>query len=143
MGRLASLAVFAALVFASVALAANGGLAPDKYYNGKTSQKRPVHLIVNGTQLSELLIDAVYACDGNSPPTFEQTLDPVGKDEQIKHGSFKASFKSYDGGVGHFSGKFKGKRVSGSFSEVLPMGAETCKTGNITFEAKRGPRWHY
>ena len=136
MRRIGLFALLGLFAIAGVALA---GVPAETYYNGSTSQGGHVHLTLDGNKLAIFRYTANYVCPGGIPPSGEIEI-AIPAELALKQGGFSGTFKDSAGGVEKIKGKFKGKQVSGSFSETFPNGAATCQTGTVTYKAKRGPR---
>jgi hypothetical protein len=134
--RIGLSAVVGLLAFAGVALA---GVPAETYYNGSTSQGGHVHLTLDGKRLAIFRYTATYVCPGGIPPSGEIEV-AIPAELALKQGGFSGTFKDSTGGVEKIKGKLKGKQVSGFFSETFSNGGATCKTGTVTYKAKRGPR---
>jgi len=139
MRRIVRLAALASVGMLGAAVS-HAAVTKDTYFNGKTSQNRHVHLTVHGKRLLIFRYTANYLCPGGTPQSGTvETAIPA--ELKIKgNGSFSHTFKDPNGSVEKISGKFKGKHVSGSFSETFPNGAATCATGIVKYSATRGPR---
>jgi hypothetical protein len=142
--RIAAVATVAALVSTAAA-----GAAQSEKYSGKTSQhKGSISLKVSGGKVTH-----VTFVDGTGRPASKcassgavQPQFPVNFSSHMKisaHGAFSGKASPRQGESFTISGRFTGKRVSGSFTDSIPIGQLTghgfrCSTGKVTFTASRG-----
>jgi hypothetical protein len=131
--------VLALLVAVPVVLAA--APAGGTKYRGKTSAGEPVSLRLNGNahRVKRLRISYTLTCgNGSKSYTYTDILNV----RLRKDYSFAASGKytgSADGSRNSFSlsGKVRPKKASGKFSLTSARGKLKCKTGKLTWSAKR------
>jgi hypothetical protein len=137
--RTVALAVAGVLVIAASASAAQSGT-----YSGKTSQHLgTISLKVSGNKVVHVkFADGVGHGAGCSSFGKVQPQFPVSfkSDFAIKHGKFSGHASPRSQEVFKISGHVSGKRITGSFTDVVPIGQETghgtnCSSGKVTFTA--------
>lgn len=116
-------------------------LSAYSYYYGFTSQHLHVHVtLVYGNKLTDIDYNVNAPCsDGHSGA---ETYDwPSSKHPiPIKHGNFSGSTKDNIGAATTFTGKLKGKLITGSFTLTdQRTSTEYCASGKVTFKVTRGP----
>ena len=131
--------MLALLAAGPIALAA--ALPGGAKYRGKTSAGDPVTLRLNGNahRIKRLRISYTLKCRNNSTSyTYTDILNAKLRDNH----SFAASgmyVGSSDGSTNRYnvSGRVRAKRASGKFSLTSTRGKRKCKTGKLTWSAKR------
>ena len=131
--------VLALLAAVPIALAAapSGGTK----YSGKTSAGEPVSLRLNGNahRVKRLRIYYTLTCkDGRTSYTYTDILNAkLGSDHSFAVSGMYTG--SVDGSKNSFkaSGKVRAKRASGKFSLTSAIGKLKCRSGKLTWSAKR------
>ena len=131
-----SAAVFALLAGAAEALPGGARYSGDTDENGAVT----VRLSSDASRVKRMRIHYTVICnDGKDrKPTYTDILDARLK----RDGTFSGS-GSYEGSEGHdlnkfkVSGKVTKRRASGTFSLTSTAGDVRCKTGKLTWSAKR------
>ena len=140
--RSAVVAAVGALALAGVAWAAQAGT-----YTGQTSQHNgTISLKVNGGKVVHVMFadgtgrGAGCGMFGAAQPQF-----PVSYKTHLaiaKDGRFSGTASPRDQEVFKLSGRVSGKRITGSFTDVIPIGQLTstprkCSSGKVTYTATR------
>ncbi len=138
--KIAAATVATTAVLAGVALGAQSGT-----YAGKTSQhKGTISLKVSGHKIVHIAfvdgtgVGANCSAEGAVDPQF-----PVSFNTHMTigaRGTFSGAASPRQLEVFKISGRFSGKRVSGSFTDSIPIGQDTgngfkCSSGRVTFRA--------
>jgi hypothetical protein len=117
----------------AVALGAVASAASPGQYTGKTSQHLPITVKVSGGKVVKVAYTASYGSCGELSGSDKVKI-------AIKSSKFSATVHPNSETVDKLSGKFKGTSVSGSLTSVVTTGGihpTTCKSGKVTFSAKR------
>jgi hypothetical protein len=140
--RIGALAIAGTLALAGVAWAAAAGT-----YSGKTSQpKGTISLKVSGGKIVHVsFADGTGHGSGCSSFGAAQPQFPVNFKSHItitKHGTFSTTASPRSEEVFKLTGRFSGKKATGSFTDSIPIGQETghgitCSSGKVTFTATK------
>jgi hypothetical protein len=117
----------------AVALAAIASAASPGLYTGKTSQHLTITVKVSGAKVVKVGYSARYSSCGELIGTDKVKI-------AINSNKFSATVHPNSETVDKLSGTFKGSSVSGTLNSVVTTGGihpETCKSGKVTFSAKR------
>jgi hypothetical protein len=136
--RAIALSTAAFAVFAGAAIALPGSAR----YVGKTSDGSTVSVRLSGDakRVKRIRIHYTVTCNDGKPrdPTYTDILEVRVKSD----GSFKAS-GSYQGSLNNdtnrfkVAGKLKARKAQGTFSLTSTTSTASCKTGKLTWSAKR------
>lgn len=131
------------LVLAGVASAAQAGT-----YSGKTSQHNgTISLKVkNGNVVHVTFVDGAGMGSGCSSFAAPQPQFPVSFKAPLriaKNGTFSGTASPRDQEVFKIVGRVSGKRITGSFTDAVPIGQltskpQTCSSGKVKYTATRG-----